>query len=375
MLGGTATALTRSTDAAGVLVVGGLLTLLTWVLTPVWVVGSLVFPPLLLLAPLALAPAFVVRGYFVRVLADGIATGNADGAPAVVAWNDLYRDGLKSALVSAVLLAPLALGLALPVLAGGALGGGLVDPAPAVDAFRTALGEGGVPAVSGAAAGLAGAVTATYLLAFAYVRPAALAAFAASGRLRDGLRPNRVARVVGSGSYAAAWLVAAGTLGAGYALAGPFVPLVVGAALVFAVRVAAYGLYGRGAAATLTVVDAGDTDESADPTASEAAGRSTDLARPPTPEVPPAVQTGRTVPGVGTEVGRAIGGGSVPDGSGGTLGPDGGFDWYAPDVDSIGRDEAGGTGDRDADAADDTRAAASDEFEWSVGLADPEDKS
>jgi len=46
------------------------------------------FSPLVLLAPLALAPAFVARGYFVRVLTAGIATGNADGAPPFVAWNE-----------------------------------------------------------------------------------------------------------------------------------------------------------------------------------------------------------------------------------------------------------------------------------------------
>lgn len=124
MLRGTVTALTRSADAAGVLVVGGLLTLLTWVVTPIWVGGALLFPPLVLLAPLALAPAFVARGYFVRVLTAGIATGNADGAPPFVAWNELYRNGLKSALLSAVLLAPLVLGAALAALAIGALGTG-----------------------------------------------------------------------------------------------------------------------------------------------------------------------------------------------------------------------------------------------------------
>ncbi|WP_144921941.1 DUF4013 domain-containing protein [Halorubrum salsamenti] len=347
MLRGTVISLARSVDGAGVLVVGGFLTLLTWVVTPVWVGGSLVFPPLVLLAPLALAPAFVVRGYFVRVLAAGVADGNADGAPPVVAWNDLYRDGLKSALVSAVLLAPLGLGVALAVLAGGALGAGLVDPAPVTDAVRAALGEGGVAAVVGVAGGLVGAVAAAYLLAFAYVRPAALAAFAASGRLRDGLDPRRVAGVGGSGAYATAWVVAAATLGAGYALAGPFVPLVVGAAFVFAVRVAAYGLYGRGAAATLEVVDAGEEGEATDPTAAEAADRPTGLVRPPTPEVPPAVQTGRTVPIGGEGGGRAVVDGSPSHRTDCAFGADGGFDWYAPD---------------------------DDEFEWSVDVADPKDK-
>jgi len=383
MLRGTVTALTRSADETGVLVVGGVLTLLTWVLTPVWVAGTLLFPPIALLAPLALAPAFVARGYFVRVLAAGIATGNDDGAPPVVAWNDLYRDGLKAALVSAVLLAPLACGIALAALAGGVLGTGIADPAPVADAVRGTLGEGGVAAVVGIAGGLAGTVLAAYLLAFAYVRPAALAAFAASGRLRDGLRPRRVARVAGSGAYATAWAVAAGTLAAGYALAGPFVPLVVGAALVFAVRVAAYGLYGRGAAATLAAADAGDGSETTDPTATEAVEGTTGLARSSLPEVPPAVQTGRTVSPVETTVGGALVDAPVSDGSGGAFGADGGFEWYAPERGSAERDAGTADGARagdDAVRAGDAGSAGDapsvgDAFEWSVDVADPEDKS
>ncbi|ACM57607.1 hypothetical protein Hlac_2029 [Halorubrum lacusprofundi ATCC 49239] len=375
MLRGTVTALTRSADAAGVLVVGGLLTLLTWVVTPIWVGGALLFPPLVLLAPLALAPAFVARGYFVRVLTAGIATGNADGAPPFVAWNELYRNGLKSALLSAVLLAPLVLGAALAALAIGALGNGLVDLASVAEPVRAALGGGGVAAVGAVAGGLVGTVAAAYLLAFAYVRPAALAAFAASGRLRDGLHPRRVGRVAGSGTYATAWLVAAATLGAGYTLAGPFVPLVVGVALVFVVHVAAHGLYGRGAATALEVVDAGDEDGVTDPTAAEAVrvDRSDGPERPPTPEVPPMVQTGRSVPlgrtGVretgagGTRAGRARVDDSVPDGPGGAVGADGGFDWNAPDGKSV---------DRDGVSPDDT---ASGEFEWDVDVDDREDKN
>ncbi|MGQ3329611.1 DUF4013 domain-containing protein [Halorubrum sp. FL23] len=402
MLRGTVTALTRSTDTSGVFVVGGVLTLLTWVLTPAWIAGTLFFPPLVLLAPLALAPAFVARGYFVRVLAAAIESGNADGAPPVVAWNVLYRDGIKSALVSAVLLAPLALGLGLAALAAGILGSGAVDPAPAVTAVRGALGEGGVAAVGGVAGGLVGTVAMAYLLAFAYVRPAALAAFAASGRLRDGFRPGRVAGVAGSGSYATAWVVAAATLGAGYALAGPFVPLVVGLGLVFVVRVVAYGLYGRGAGATLSVADPGaegEASETSESTRTEAADRSLDRGRHSTPEVPPPVQIGRSVSIGERQAGRAgvdgsvpdgaVSGGTVPDGSGGALGADGGFDWYAAGGESNerARDGAADDGDRARGAAaDDTSATdeapggdnapATDEaFEWSVEVAEPEDKS
>ncbi|WP_144797772.1 DUF4013 domain-containing protein [Halorubrum depositum] len=319
MIRGASSVLSRSTDAAGVLVVGGLLTLLTWVVTPAWIGGTLVFPPLVVLAPLALAPAFVARGYLVRVVAGGGATGNRDGAPPFVAWNELYRDGLRSVLLSALLLAPLALLFAVVALAAAAVGTGAVDLAPALDLADRALGPGGVPAVVGTGGGLLAVVTVAYLLAFAYVRPAALAAFAASGRLRDALRPGRVAAVAGSAEYAAAWAVAVAALGAGYALAAPFVPLVVGAAFVFAVRVVAHALYGCGAAGALEFGVA-ESREPIESPASSSSGAFGSPASPPaasepvptpadpspdrpdggfrrsTAEVPPAVQTGRTVP-------------------------------------------------------------------------------
>lgn len=336
MFRGASSALSRSADAAGVLVVGGLLTLLTWGVIPVWVGSVLAFPPLVALAPLALAPAFVARGYLVRVVAGAGATGNRDGAPPFVAWDELYRDGLRSALLSALLLAPLTLLFAVVALAGAAVRTGAVDVAPALGLVERALGPGGVPAVVGAGGGLLAVVTAAYLLAFAYVRPAALAAFAASGRLRDGLRPRRVAAVAGSGAYATAWAVALATLGAGYALAAPFVPFVVGVAFVFAVRVVAHALYGRGAAGAIEfgaaepteavdgTMSVGTTAPSTAPASPPAPGPRSAAVRPSpdrpdggfrraAPEVPVAVQTGRTVP-LGDD-GRA----SRTD--------DGGFEW------------------------------------------------
>lgn len=376
MLRGASSALSRSADAVGVLVVGGLLTLLTWVITPFWVGSVVAFPPLVVLAPLALAPAFVRRGYLVRVVAGAGATGNRDGAPPFVAWNELYRDGLKSALLSALLLAPLALLFAGVALAGVAVGTGSVDLAPAVGLVERALGGSGVPAVVAAGAGLLTVVTAGYLLAFAYVRPAALAAFAASGRLRDALRPGRVAAVAGSGTYATAWAVAVATLGAGYALAAPFVPLVVGVAFVFVVRVIAHALYGRGTAETIEFGGAEPT-ASTDPGASPATGKRvhdslSDRSEPalgrsesppgrsgPAPdrldggfrrsarEPPATVQTGRTVPFDPGDTGDA-----------------GGFEWNA-ERDLDGDDEVDADpADRDVDGG----------FQWGVGV-DPEDKS
>jgi len=366
MLRGAASALSRSADSAGVLVVGGLLTLLTWVVTPVWVVGVVAVPPLLVLAPLALAPGLVGRGYFVRVVADAGSTGNRDGAPSFVAWNDLYRDGLKSVLLSAALLAPLATLLSLVALAAVAAGIGLVDLGPAVEVAERGLGPGGPSAVAAAVAGLLALVVAAYLLAFAYVRPAALAAFAASGRLRDGLRPGRIAAVAGSGSYATAWAVAAATLGAGYALAAPFVPLLVGVAFVFVVRVAAHALYGRGAAGAVTfdaaepvappasVEPPASTDRSEAPVGAAASrpsrsghapGRLDGGSRPSASEASAAVQTGRTVP---------------IDDDGEAAVDAGGFRWNG-----------------ESDPADDESVgdrATDDGFEWGAGV-DSEDKS
>jgi hypothetical protein len=383
MLRGAASALSRSADSAGVLVVGGLLTLLTWVVTPVWVVGVLYVPPLFVLAPLAFAPAFVARGYLVRVVADAGSTGNRDGAPSFVAWNDLYRDGIRSVLLSATLLAPLAALLSVVALAAVAVGVGLVDLGPAVEVAERALGPDVPAAVAAAAAGILVLVVAAYLLAFAYVRPAALAAFAASGRLRDGLRPRRIAAVAGSGSYATAWVVAAATLGVGYALAAPLVPLAVGVAFVFAVRIAAHALYGRGAAGAVAFDAAEPTEPPASVSGPEspvgvaesrpdrsgdapvrsgdgpvrsghAPGRFDGGVRPSASEASAAVQTGRTVP-LDDDGDAAVDAGDAE-----AAVDAGGFRW------------SGESGPADDESLGD--GATDDGFEWGAGV-DPEDKS
>ncbi|GAB3697763.1 DUF4013 domain-containing protein [Halorubrum pallidum] len=319
MLRRVITVLARSTDLAGTLVVGGLLTLSTWIALPVWIAATLATPPVVVVGPLVFTPALVVRGYFVRILADGIETGNADGAASFIAWNDLYRDGIRSALLSAILLAPLLLLLAMATVAGVVIRSETVDPEPIAAAIESALGPSGTAAVVTAAVGLLTAVTAAYLIAFAYVKPAALAAFAASGRLRDGLRPSRILRVAGSGRYAAAWIVATAVLAAGYAAAGPLVPILVGGVVVFAVRTIAHGVYGRGARAALRgtrsagigVVGTGASEVASasggppeSPASRAAAGvRGRPVrsmgdggSRPPRAEAPPAVQSGRSVP-------------------------------------------------------------------------------
>ncbi|EMA66905.1 hypothetical protein C461_10361 [Halorubrum aidingense JCM 13560] len=395
MLNRALTSLGRSADGVGVLVVGGVLTLLAWTVTPVWLGGVLVFPPLLVLAPLALAPALVGRGYLFRVLAGGLATGNADGAPPFVGWGKLYKDGVVSALVSAVLLAPLALLFGLVGVAGVALGVGAVDPVSVAAPFAGALGLDGLVVFVGLAGGLLAMVTAAYLIGFAYVRPAALAAVAASGRLRDGLRPKRVRGVAGSGAYVTAWVVAAVSLLAGYALAAPFVPVLIGIPLVFATRVVAHALYGRGAAGAIgspnipsVAVGAGAADTGAADGRSTAAGEADrdsehqiDRRRPA--EASPTVQTGRGVSFGGDVRGLIDGDGGVTDGDGGRN-ADGG--------DATGGREAAKEADRDLDrhtgGADGDPGGSDGGFEWMTDIEDgtggtvrnadgghPEDKS
>lgn len=280
--------LLRSADGAGVLTVGGVLTLLTWTVTPLWVVSTVAFPPLIAVAPLALAPAFVTRGYFIRVLSDAVETENTGGAPPFVAWNELYRDGVKSTVLSVILLAPLALLFVLVGLAGFALGTDLVDPTAITARVEDVLGAGGTAAAIGLGTGTLAVVSAAYLVVFAYVRPAALAVFAASGRFRNGLHPKRVRRVAGSGTYATAWLVATVTMLIGYAIATPFLPVLIGVVIIFLTRIVVYALYGHGAGPILS-------DEERTAVGENRSAHSAVL-QPSPPEAVPAVQTGRAVP-------------------------------------------------------------------------------
>ncbi|QWC18373.1 DUF4013 domain-containing protein [Halorubrum sp. 2020YC2] len=376
MLTAAATALKRTDDAAGVVLVGGLVALLAWVLTPLWL-GSVLFvsPAFVVAAPVALAPWLVARGYFVRVTRNAIQTGEATGAPSLVAWGELLRDGLKSALLSAALLAPLAGGLAVGGVAAAALVAGPADPAAVAAAVESALGPNGPAAVAATGVGVVLALVGAYLLAFAYLRPAALATFAESGRLRDGLNPRTVVGVAATGPYATGWTLGVGALAVGYAVAAPTAPLVVGVAVAFAVRVVAHGLYGRGAAGALRgdpSADAGPrpsgnaTRNGASPDVGTARGVDAvrDRDRPrgdaPTPVVSgDGGQPMRSEPPATVQVGRDVPVGDQRD---------------ATDaVDATG----GGDGTSPADAADGGDADGDPEggFEWGPALSEAEDKS
>ncbi|ESS03852.1 MAG: protein of unknown function (DUF4013) [uncultured archaeon A07HR67] len=330
----------RSDDAAGTLVIGTFLTLLGSAITVGMAAGALAVPvvtPLLVVAaPVVLAPAFVARGYHLRVVAEGI-EATTGGAPPFIGWGELYRDGIRSVLLSVAYLLPLAVGLAGVAVAGVFVELGRVDPASAVAPVSAPA-----PA-AGALGGFVAVASLAYLVAFAYLRPAALAVFAATGRLRDAFRPTAVGRVAFSGSYAVAWALAAVTLLTGYVLATPLAPLLVGFGVIFVARVAAHVLYGRGASGAIArAVSSGALDDAIDPAPEQVPGdpaRRSD--RPTHTEASPNVQTGRSVPveRAGPETNDGIVRGRSAEG--------------AADADA----------DVDADAAD-ADPADTDEFEW-----------
>lgn len=315
----------RTDDAPGVVIIGTVLTLCSWAVVPIWLFSSLLAPVLLLLAPLALAPALVTRGYFLRVVREGVRDGNAAGAPSFVRWGTLYRDGVRSVCLTVWYLLPVIVLVGVAVAVGlladaNRIDTVLVEPAPVdIDPIAdvtvgegTSAGEGSLLSLlSGLFSGLVGAFTFGYLVVYVYLRPAALAVLADTGRLRDAIRPTRAFRVALSGEYAVAWLLALATLLGGYALATPFVPLLVGIAFVFLLRVAVHALLGRGAAAVLAAER--DTGGSADPRASAAAPDvpHRHVTMPPaTPDRGVAVQSGEATDG-GGRPGESTGGDPV----------------------------------------------------------------
>ncbi|WP_158237453.1 DUF4013 domain-containing protein [Halegenticoccus soli] len=287
----------RTDDAASTVLIGGALALVSTVGPPLFVVGLASTPLALAFAPFVALPPLVLRGYHVRVIRGGLDGDPA--APSFVRWGGLVVDGAKSLLLSVGYLLPVAVAAGIVAAAASAVDAGGVD-----------FGPVGAPLVSVGVTvvGLFGVV---YGLAFLYVRPAALALFAASGRLRDAFSPRRVLRVCRSGDYVTGWLVGIGVLAVGLAVAVPLQLVLVGFAVAFYVEVAAHSAYGRGAASALGRdsrgaigtggVDAGGIDGDGIPADGIGADRiggdgmeGAADSRVPS-EAPPSVQTGRTV--------------------------------------------------------------------------------
>ncbi|AXG07793.1 DUF4013 domain-containing protein [Haloplanus rubicundus] len=210
MITASLTYLRESDGWVKTVVVGGLLTLL----------GFLVVPTVL------------VAGYLVRVLR-GTMHGD-ETAPQFDDWGNLAGDGLRAFAIALVYgLVPAVL---VAVTAG--LAAAVAGPGP-----RSGLVVGAVSLVGGLLALALG------LLA-AYIIPAAVANYAEQGSIRSGFAVDDLRPVLTSGTYATAWVTGfAIILGAGLVAAVlnvvPLLGTVVGAFVSFYAITAAYYIVGH----------------------------------------------------------------------------------------------------------------------------------
>ncbi|MFC4448111.1 DUF4013 domain-containing protein [Halorussus aquaticus] len=213
-------------DRIETIVIGGLLTLFSWLLIP----------------------AVFVAGYLQRVLARTTAD---DPVPSFDEWGDLFGEGLKAVAVTLAYFAIPAVLLA-AVLASLLVFS--VETTTVVETGTTAAEPAGPDGANNLGvvvvlAGFALAVVAS--LAASYALPAALARLAAEGRLGAAFEFRRLAGVLTDRSYAIGWLVAFVVLAVGGALVGGLASIpFVGWALVpfasFYLNVVAFALYGQG---------------------------------------------------------------------------------------------------------------------------------
>lgn len=225
---------TRSHDAAGTMLIGGLLILFSVVFPVVWLFTLAVSPIWIVLLPLAVFPPLLTLGYDLRVMEAGLRGERA--TPPFLGWTQLVRDGARSLLLGVVYFVPalLALGAASLIVSG-------------VQTGQLGLEERVVTVVTGVTTAGVGAFMALYVGVFFYVRPATLAVFVATGRLRPALSPRRVLSVALSTNYAIGWTIAAVVLLIGWTIAAPLQLLVVGFFFAFYVRAVSYYAYGNGA--------------------------------------------------------------------------------------------------------------------------------
>jgi hypothetical protein len=279
----------RTRDAATTLLIGGVL-VFGAALGPAGLALALSGVPVGLVGlPLAVLPALVLRGYYLRVVAAGVAGDPA--APSLVGWGGLLRDGVRSAVLTVGYLLP-----GVVLLVGTLLVAGLLAPAPPTDpsavdpgTVAPAPGDGVRALATLAVLALGGLLLLCYGLAYLYLRPAALVVLATTEGVRPAFGPRAVGRVAGSRGFAVGWLLAAVVLVVGALVAVPLSVVLVGFVGLVYLQVVAHSLFGRGAATVLA--DSPDAGP-AEPTTPLPRGD-----RPATAGgVSAAVQTGRSVP-------------------------------------------------------------------------------
>ncbi|WP_049984787.1 DUF4013 domain-containing protein [Halobellus rufus] len=201
-----------------------------------WVRTVLIGGILSLLSVLVV-PTFLVLGYLVRVVRGTM--HDDDRPPVFDEWGDLFVDGLKAFVVAFVY------GLVPAVIATVVVGGGILS---------FAVG-GGSESGSLMGLGMVGIILGSLLalvlsLLAAYVIPAAIAAFAETDRIGAAFSFGELRPVLGSGTYATAWLsgvailLGAGLI-AGVLNAVPVIGQIATAFLGFYATVSAYYLIGH----------------------------------------------------------------------------------------------------------------------------------
>jgi hypothetical protein len=218
----------RGDDWLSTLLVGGILTLLGFLILPV----------------------FVVQGYLVRVL--DRAARRERTPPSFTEWGTLFVDGLK------VLVVNLVYGLPVFVL-GVVVFGAAVIIVPGEPMVVDSVEPGGAPPVpqSTGSGGLLVFVALVALVALlglvvSYLLPAALANFAREDRLGAAFAFRTVLAGAFTRDYAVAWLLAMIVGLVGGLVGSALSVVVVGLFVLFYVQVVFYYLVGRGFAAGLS---------------------------------------------------------------------------------------------------------------------------
>ena len=168
-------------------------------------------------------PVLFVYGYLVRVVR-AVSAGDDEVPPVFDDWGDLFIEGVVAFLISLVYsLVPLVvIGLAIA---------SFILPASVVTT------TGGDPATGLSVIGLLFAlvviaVTVVVSLGAVYLLPAAVAAYAVTGRVGAAFSPGTLRAIGGSQTYAVAWLVAV-AIAIGAQVVGGFASVtVVGAVLI-----------------------------------------------------------------------------------------------------------------------------------------------
>ncbi|WP_313695649.1 DUF4013 domain-containing protein [Halorarum halobium] len=196
-------------------------------------IATLLIGALLTVLSILIIPAFIVQGYLVRVLRSSVA-GETE-APSFTDWGDLFVDGLKLFLINLVfgIIVAIPFVIVTVVFLGGAFAAG--------DA-----GGGSGAAALGLLSLLLFAVVGLLALVLAYFLPAMFANFAVEGRLGAAFDLSTVRAVAFTSEYFVAVLLGVVAGAVLNSVGGTLAFILVGLPILFYGQVVTYYLFGRG---------------------------------------------------------------------------------------------------------------------------------